>query len=140
MNQVVLIRLQSGEDIIANYKQNDDKETIMVHEPMTVLMKRTTDGKPVMMMLPWLPVELIKNNQACIYNDDVLFITELKDSLVDFYNKTIIDLYENLDANPSDTESDFQMFDGDTDIDELDDFDESELYQSQPNINKKLIH
>lgn len=140
MNQVVLIRLQSGEDIIANYKQNDDKETIMVHEPMTVLMKRTTDGKPVMMMLPWLPVELIKNNQACIYNDDVLFIIELKDSLVDFYNKTIIDLYENLDANPSDAESDFQMFDGDTGIDALDDFDESELYQSQPNINKKLIH
>jgi hypothetical protein len=139
MNQVVLIRMQSGEDIIANYKQNDDKETIMVHEPMTVLMKRSPEGKNIMIMIPWLPIELLKNNQACIYNDDVLFIVELKDSLIEFYNKTIIDLYENIDAAPSDDEYDYQMFDDELDNEDISDFDESILFQSQSKANK-LIH
>jgi len=42
-----------------------------------------------MMMLPWLPIELIKDNTATIYSSNVLTIVDPKDALVEYYGNMI---------------------------------------------------
>jgi hypothetical protein len=52
---------------------------------MHVVFKRLPTGKTVMMMMPWLPVELIKENSAIIDASDILTIVEPRDELVSYY-------------------------------------------------------
>ena len=85
---VKIVRLQSGEDIIAGLIQDDESEMMMLDNPMHLIFKRTSQGT-VMMMLPWLPIELIKDNIATIYSSDVLTIVDPKDALVEYYGNMI---------------------------------------------------
>ena len=47
-------------------------------------------GQTVMMMMPWLPVELIKDNNALVYNSDIITIVEPKESMVEYYENLVI--------------------------------------------------
>lgn len=85
---VKIVRLQSGEDIIASLTHNNESEIIMLDNPMHLIFKRTSQGT-VMMMLPWLPIELIKDNIATIYSSDILTIVDPKDALVEYYGNMI---------------------------------------------------
>ena len=85
---VKIVRLQSGEDIIAGLIQDDESEMIMLDNPMHLIFKRTSQGT-VMMMLPWLPIELIKDNMATIYSSDILTMIDPKDALVEYYGNMI---------------------------------------------------
>jgi hypothetical protein len=94
MDNIKIIRMQSGEDIIASMKEDKEEGIVTLNNPMTVLFKRQITGKSVMMMVPWLPVEIIQNNIAAVYSTDVLTVFEPKESLVNYYNKAVIDLNE----------------------------------------------
>ena len=85
---VKIVRLQSGEDIIASLKHDNESEMIMLDNPMHLIFKRTSQGT-MMVMLPWLPIELIKDNIATIYSSDVLTIVDPKDALVEYYGNMI---------------------------------------------------
>ena len=85
---VKIVRLQSGEDIIASIIEDDESEMIMLDNPMHLIFKRTSQGT-MMVMLPWLPIELIKDNIATIYSSDVLTIVDPKDALVEYYGNLI---------------------------------------------------
>ena len=92
MNELIqgvkIVRLQSGEDIIASIIEDDESEMIMLDNPMHLIFKRTSQGT-VMMMLPWLPIELIKDNMATIYSSDILTMVDPKDALVEYYGNLI---------------------------------------------------
>ena len=92
MNELIqgvkIVRLQSGEDIIASIIEDDESEMIMLDNPMHLIFKRTSQGT-MMVMLPWLPIELIKDNIATIYSSDVLTIVDPKDALVEYYGNLI---------------------------------------------------
>jgi hypothetical protein len=85
---VKIVRLQSGEDIIASIIEDNESEMIMLDNPMHLIFKRTAQGT-MMVMLPWLPIELIKDNMATIYSSDVLTIVDPKDALVEYYGNMI---------------------------------------------------
>ena len=85
---VKIVRLQSGEDIIAGLIQEDESELILLDNPMHLIFKRTSQGT-MMVMLPWLPVELIKDNIATIYSSDILTIVDPKDALIEYYGNLI---------------------------------------------------
>jgi hypothetical protein len=85
---VKIVRLQSGEDIIASIIEDNESEMIMLDNPMHLIFKRTSQGT-MMVMLPWLPIELIKDNMATIYSSDVLTIIDPKDALVEYYGNMI---------------------------------------------------
>jgi hypothetical protein len=87
---VKIVRLQSGEDIIANYIENEENEMVQLDNPMHLIFKRTTKGT-VMMLLPWLPIELIKDNTATIYTSDILTVYEPKDDLIQYYDNIVND-------------------------------------------------
>jgi hypothetical protein len=91
-NNIKIIRLHGGEDIIAHYVQSEDKETAILHDPMQVIFKRIpTTGQTVMMMMPWLPIEIIENNQAILYTSDILTIIDPKASAIKHYGEVVIE-------------------------------------------------
>ena len=85
---VRIVRLQSGEDIIAGYSGNTNTNSVVLDNPMHLIFKRTSQGT-VMMMLPWLPIELIKDNIATVLSGDILTIVEPKDDLKEYYHNVI---------------------------------------------------
>jgi hypothetical protein len=86
MENIKIIRLQSGEDIIAEVIE--DEESVMLVEPMTLIMKRTTQGS-VMYLMPWLPTELIKDNCATLYQGDILAMFEPNDDMVEYFTNMV---------------------------------------------------
>jgi hypothetical protein len=121
-NSIKIVRLQSGEDIIATYHADDESSMVMLDRPMNVIFKRLPTGKSVMMMLPWLPVELIKENSAIINEHDILTIVDPREELIDYYTRASFHTDELLG---DETVGESLMVEGD---DELDDsyFDEEE--------------
>lgn len=88
---IKIVRLQSGEDIIADCMATDDDEIISLKQPMHIIFKRISTGRSVMMMMPWLPVELIKENIANIYGADILTMIDPKDDLIEYYHNSVND-------------------------------------------------
>jgi hypothetical protein len=72
MEAVNILRLKSGEDIIC-YMENYDDEEIVVRDPMTILLYTDNKtGKQTIALDHWLPVTLLRMNEANIKNVDVL--------------------------------------------------------------------
>ena len=96
MYNVKIIRMQTGEDIMASMIGEDEAETVLLADPMRLIYRRMPTGQTVLMMMPWLPVELIKDNSALIYNTDIVTIIEPKESMIEYYdnlvNKTLIEM------------------------------------------------
>jgi hypothetical protein len=128
LNDIKILRLQSGEDIIASHYVDKETNLIYVDKPMHVIFKRLPTGKTIMMMLPWLPVELITENNAIIDYDDVLTVLEPREELISYYNKASLNaqsLVGDEDIGKSLIEDQEEMFDEYLDGEE--DFDEEEL-------------
>jgi hypothetical protein len=88
--------MQTGEDIMASMIGEEQEETVLLTDPMRLIFRRMPTGQTVLMMMPWLPVELIKDNSALIYNTDIITIIEPKDSMIQYYDnlvtKTLIEM------------------------------------------------
>ena len=96
MHNVKIIRMQTGEDIMASMIGEDEAETVLLADPMRLIYRRMPTGQTVLMMMPWLPVELIKDNSALIYNTDIVTIIDPKESMIEYYDnlvtKTLIEM------------------------------------------------
>jgi hypothetical protein len=90
MHKVKIIRMQTGEDIMASMVGEEQEETVLLEDPMRLIFRRMPTGQTVMMMMPWLPVELIKDNNALIYNSDIVTIVEPKESMIEYYENLVI--------------------------------------------------
>ena len=133
-----IVRLQSGEDIIADCIPNLDEETVELKRPMHIIFKRIQTGRSIMMMMPWLPVELIKENTAHIYGADILSYLEPKDDLIEYYNNAVND--EDLEiASTSSIRP--QLFNEDEDEEPTnEELDEEELQELIEERNKNRVH
>ena len=131
-----IVRLQSGEDIIADCIPSLDEDTVELKRPMHIIFKRIQTGRSIMMMMPWLPVELIKENTAHIYGADILTYIEPKDDLIEYYNNAVND--EDLEtASASSIRP--QLFDEDEEPTD-DELDEEELQELMEERNKSKVH
>ena len=81
--------MQTGEDIMASMFQQEDSEQIQINDPMRIVFRRLPTGQTVMLMMPWLPVELIKENTAMIYTSDIITMVEPKESMIRYYDKLV---------------------------------------------------
>ena len=63
---VKIVRLNSGEDVIASLAYSANSSFTTLNNPMSLIFKRTAKGT-VMMMVPWLPIEVINDNIATIH-------------------------------------------------------------------------
>jgi hypothetical protein len=90
MHNVKIIRMQTGEDIMASMIGEEEEETVLLEDPMRLIYRRMPTGQTVLMMMPWLPVELIKDNNALVYNSDIITIIDPKESMVEYYENLVI--------------------------------------------------
>jgi hypothetical protein len=89
---IKIVRLQTGEDIISSIVEDNDTDMILLTNPMRMIVKRMPSEKgsqSVFMMMPWLPIEVIKEDSAIIYNSDVITMFDPKDSLVEYYQNMV---------------------------------------------------
>jgi len=98
-NAIKIVRLQNGEDIMANIVQDEDNDAVMLDNPMHIIFKRMPTGQIVLMMLPWLPIEIIKENNAVIDASDILTIIEPKDDLVRHYDNVVSEAHGKMIEN-----------------------------------------
>ena len=138
-NEIKILRLQDGEDIIASYHIDESKMVVM-NNPMTLFFKRISSGKSMVMMAPWLPLELIGENTAKVYETSVLTMIEPKKSLVDYYLSAVEESNEMIQMN-ADAIDDALLNESDDEF-EYDDED-CEIEQVQDSIKeskKTLLH
>jgi hypothetical protein len=79
-------------------------------------------GQTVMMMMPWLPIEIIKENNATIYGTDILTVIEPKDDLIEYYGRAVLESQEIMEKKRIRGINDDDFYD-----EEDDDEDEEEL-------------
>jgi len=90
MDNVKIIRMQTGEDIMASMIDKEEQnETVVLNNPMRLVFRRLPTGQTVLMMMPWLPVELIKEDSAIIYTTDIITIVEPKESMKEYYENLV---------------------------------------------------
>jgi hypothetical protein len=152
MDNIKIIRLQSGEDIIAAYREENGEGTVLLANPMTLLFKRLPTGKAIMLMSPWLPVELIESNATWVYTDDILSVMQPKANLIDYYNKSIKDLEIEMLASSNDVDQALSSYDdlpeyegselNDMEVEEEINEEElmEELNQLRQDVKKRLLH
>jgi hypothetical protein len=152
-NTVKLLRLQSGEDIIADIIEDEQHDAVLVSNPMTVIFRRLPTGRAVMMMAPWLPIELIEVNAATLYTADILTIIEPKASMIEYYQNACSEAKELMDNEDVDealqshrndaNNPNFQelLEDGEEpDDDELDEIEHERMNEILKGTKKKLLH
>ena len=81
--------MQSGEDIMASMFEQEDSDQIQLNDPMRLIFRRMPTGQTVMMMMPWLPVELIKENSALVYTSDIVTVIEPKEAMIRYYDRLV---------------------------------------------------
>jgi hypothetical protein len=92
---IKIIRMQSGEDIVASYTHDIETNQATLKGPMRLVFRRLETGKTMMVMMPWLPVEVMIENVATVSQKDILTVIEPKAEFVEYYDNTIseIELY-----------------------------------------------
>jgi hypothetical protein len=134
-NNIKIIRLHGGEDIIADYIQSEDEETAILHNPMQVIFKRIPTGQTVMMMMPWLPIEIIKDNHAILYTSDILTIIDPKDSAIKHYGEVVMEAQQRME------EIDVMSEEDDDDEDDEDGvLDTEEIFEALKEKRNKKLH
>ena len=87
--------MQSGEDIVASYTHDIETNQATLKGPMRLVFRRLETGKTMMVMMPWLPVEVMIENIATVSQKDILTVIEPKAEFIEYYDNTIseIELY-----------------------------------------------
>jgi hypothetical protein len=143
MDNVKIVRLNSGEDVIAQCSEDDGQYTLV--EPMTILFKRLPSGKAFMMMSPWLPLELVEENVAFIFSSDVLTMFKPKTVVIDYYTRIVNEVTLESVLNTKNIEESLSITDESDYDEEMDMSDEESIEDIMEsfgtNVTKKsLLH
>ena len=142
MDNIKIIRLQSGEDVIADYTQMEGDSSVLLTNPMTLMFKRMPTGRAVMLMSPWLPLELVEKNEAWLFEADILSVFQPKAQIIEYYTTSVKEVQEDMLQEEMHGESL-------TDIsneydDEMSEEEElqamEELEELRKDVKKKLLH
>ena len=102
--QIKIVRLQSGEDIIALFSENKKTKKVTLENPMHVIFKRfNSKSGPMMYMVPWLPVEMVDVDMATFDSSNVLVTLEPKKDMSEYYQDLVTQSQEKI----KDTEDEF---------------------------------
>ncbi len=139
-----ILRLSTGEDIIGNCIFNDEEEYVLIDNPMKVMLQRVPEMKQtVMIMMPWLPLELIQDDFATINYTDIITTVNPKESFVEYYVNTV-DKYQKILEKESDDNVEKYSLDDFEDLDdeeeEFDSMMDDLLEEAQEAKKNQLLH
>ena len=94
--EIQVLRLSTGEDIIAFVEYPNTKEYVIIN-PVTFFddFEDTDSGQKTTTMKFWLPMNEIEMNFVTIDKSKVMFITNPDDDFCDKYNAILSHFYEN---------------------------------------------
>ena len=133
---IKIVRLQSGEDIMADCIEDTEQGTVLLENPMHIIFKRIPTGQTVMMMMPWLPIELIKENSAIIYDSDILTVIDPKEDLINYYGQIVISAQEKMENS----ENIFGEDDDDDEEEPQEEIDPEALFELLKEKKKNKLH
>jgi len=94
-DEVKILRLVTGEDIICNYYKVSN-DSYVVADPMMLIVKFKGRNSNIIME-HWLPVEVIKSNEVLINPRDVVAMFDPKDSLAEYYTNLVDKLHRTIE-------------------------------------------
>lgn len=133
---IKIVRLQTGEDIISKITEDGESNMVLLNNPMRMIVKRVETGQSIFMMMPWLPIEVIKEDSAIIYNSDIITTFDPKDSLIEYYQNMVNESIATI------LRSDDISFEEDEDYDDEEDYEltEEELMEIEEHKKNKKLH
>jgi hypothetical protein len=82
-----IIKLQNGEDLIANVDVSSTGSHYILEEPMKFFVDYRNNN--ALVMQHYLPVQLVKNNKVAIKDKDILTMLDPDDEFIEYYYHTI---------------------------------------------------
>ena len=140
MHNVKIIRMQTGEDIMASMIGEEQEETVLLEDPMRLIFRRMPTGQTVMMMMPWLPVELIKDNSALVYNSDIITIVDPKESMVEYYENLVIKTMLEIEKSEEMIAGLLKKQAGEEDESEEEEYSMEDLIQFVEEVKNRTLH
>ena len=137
-NNIKIVRLQSGEDIMADIIEDEENDTIFLDNPMHIIFKRMPTGQTVMMMMPWLPIEIIKENNAIVYATDILTMIDPKEDLINYYGNVVVEAQHRMVEERNFNELTYD--DEEEQDDEYDELAEDELFEILREKKSSKLH
>jgi hypothetical protein len=89
--EIRIIRMITGEDIVASMEGTKNNDSAIVRDPMRIVFRRLPNGKSILMLAPWLPIELLENNETEIYSNDILTIMTPKAEFIEYYENLLLE-------------------------------------------------
>jgi hypothetical protein len=133
---IKIIRLNTGEDVIAQCLMDDETSTVLLGNPMKVYIRRMEDlGQTMLVMMPWLPLEIVEEDLAEVNYADIITMVNPKSSFIDYYFNTV----ESYQAILEKREQDITMEDP-FEEDEMDDETVLEMLETIKEKRNKVIH
>jgi hypothetical protein len=133
--------MQTGEDIMASMYEEENSDMIQLDEPMRLVFRRMPTGQTMMMMMPWLPIELIKVNSANVYATDIITVVEPKEEMIQYYGKLVARLSEDLKESGDHLQRLLDEEDEELDYEEDDGpLTEEQLDQLLKNVKSSKLH
>jgi len=138
MHNVKIIRMQTGEDIMASMIGEEESETVLLADPMRLIFRRMPTGQTILMMMPWLPVELIKDNNAMVYNSDIITIVDPKESMIQYYDNLVAKTLIEMEQSEGMIEK--LLKDQESEEEETEEFNMEELTQFLEEVKNRTLH
>jgi hypothetical protein len=137
ISDIKLIRLNTGEDIIANCIMDEENGLVTIGNPMKVIVKRINEkGQSMLIMMPWLPLELVEEDLATINYNDIITVVAPKKSFVEYYFNTVEQYQELIEQKEQDRELEF----GDDEIEDVEETTDEVLEEMLELIKDKKKH
>lgn len=122
------MRLKTGEDIITQVT-NETSKTVEIINPMVILFKRLETGRAMILMSPWIPIEIVCDNSTVIDTNNIISTMKPRQSLIDHYIETIERM------------SEIVIDENEIEMSSLDDEDEEEYDEEEfQSKDKKQLH
>ena len=84
MNDVKILRLTTGEDVIAKVGEND--QGVSLNKAFVIIPQQTGPGKPIQLMMS-LYNAFGKNDTITLDKDKIVFMTDPKDDILKSYEQ-----------------------------------------------------
>ena len=84
MNEVKILRLTTGEDVIAKVGEND--QGVSLNKAFVIIPQQTAPGKPIQLMMS-LYNAFGKNDTITLDKDKIVFMTDPKDEILKSYEQ-----------------------------------------------------
>lgn len=82
---ITLFRMNTGELVIAHSEKN--KQSYSLKNPMEIILRRIPDLSTSMILSPWLPVELIKEEFVEVLNTNIQYTLIPEEKLIKCFMK-----------------------------------------------------